>query len=86
MDYVNNGKYAKPSGYFLKHTLKEFNIALSQETALYIGDSQVDIMAACDAGIASCLINRQNAKKNRSEDWKAKPTYIISDFHELLKI
>jgi HAD superfamily hydrolase (TIGR01549 family) len=81
----NNQQSAKPSPSGINLILSKFNYDPTNNTALMIGDSIVDIIAAKKANICSCLINRTiNSNVKNYNSWQYQPDYVIEDLHELL--
>lgn len=66
----------KPEPYYLEAALEE----LGAESALYVGDSEHDVVAAHNAGIDSAYIRRSH---NRDASLSVTPSYEIDSLHDL---
>lgn len=64
----------KPNPHYLERALSE----LEAESALYVGDSETDVLAADRAGVDSAFVRRPH---RRDAVLTATPTYEISDLH-----
>lgn len=69
----------KPSPHYLQKTLD----TLQPETALYVGDSQSDVVAAHRAGIDSAFIRRDH---RRDYELDHEPTYEIETLRALVDV
>jgi|APHM01.1.fsa_nt_gi haloacid dehalogenase superfamily, subfamily IA, variant 1 with third motif having Dx(3-4)D or Dx(3-4)E len=68
----------KPNPYYIQRALAD----LSTTNALYVGDSQKDIVAAHRAGIDSAFLRRDHVN---STDLTLQPTYDVSNLIELVQ-
>jgi HAD superfamily hydrolase (TIGR01549 family) len=69
-------KRKKPDPHYVRHALAD----LDAESALYVGDSETDVVAANRAGIDSAFVRREH----RSDlELDAEPTYEVADLREL---
>lgn len=66
----------KPNTHYLERALSD----LDAETALYVGDSETDLIAARDAGLDSVFIRRPHRV---DADFDTEPTYEISGLDAL---
>jgi HAD superfamily hydrolase (TIGR01509 family) len=82
-DDVKNGK---PDPEVINKELAFFKI--KPEKALIVGDSDSDIKAGNNAGVDTVLFYPEEHKKFYREEFllKEKPTYVINDLLELLKV
>jgi len=69
----------KPNTHYLDQALTE----LGAESALYVGDSESDVVAAHRAGLDSAFVRRPHC---RDVTFSITPTYEINNLHELTKI
>lgn len=69
----------KPNTHYLEKALND----LEADSALYVGDSESDVIAAHRAGLDSVFVRRDHC---RSVDLSVTPTYEVSDLLELLDI
>ncbi len=69
----------KPNTHYLEKALAD----LEADSALYVGDSESDVIAAHRAGLDSVFVRREHC---RSVDLSVTPTYEISDLLELSEI
>lgn len=69
----------KPNTHYLSQALTE----LEAESALYVGDSESDVIAAHRAGIDSAFILRSHC---RDVNLSIAPTYELNDLHELTNV
>lgn len=69
----------KPNAHYLTLALSE----LVAETALYVGDSESDVIAAHRAGVDSVFIRRSNRDEARLS---VTPTYEVRSLHDVAKI
>jgi len=77
-------KFAKPSPDGILNILKKFDHNPLEKTAIMIGDSIHDIIAAKKAKISSCLILRHIEKDYMSyKEWNIQPDYVIEHLDEL---
>lgn len=70
--------YVKPNADGFEHILKRYN--LDKSLVLAVGDRDVDILGAQNAGIKACLFNIDGINV------KANPDYIIKSLDELYSI
>lgn len=68
----------KPSGEALTYLVKKYHLDIND--TYYVGDREIDILSAKDAGIKSVFYNSSNININ------CKPTIEIKDFGELLSL
>ncbi|MDJ1433459.1 HAD family hydrolase [Halostagnicola sp. A-GB9-2] len=69
----------KPNTHYLEKALAD----LEADSALYVGDSESDVIAAHRAGLDSVFVRREHC---RSVDLSVTPTYDVSDLLELSEI
>ena len=69
----------KPNPHYIKQALADLNA----ESALYVGDSESDIVAANRAGIDSVFVRRPHSREG---ELTTPPTYEASDLHDLVAI
>ncbi|GGN21460.1 HAD family hydrolase [Halarchaeum nitratireducens] len=68
----------KPEAHYLKNALADLGAA----TALYVGDSETDVIAAHRAGLDSAFLRREHV---RDAALDVEPTYEFSDLRELVE-
>jgi HAD superfamily hydrolase (TIGR01549 family) len=73
---IESLRVKKPNPHYLERALAD----LDSESALYVGDSESDVIAAHDAGIDSAFIRRPHC---RTVDLSTDPTYEVQSLHEL---
>lgn len=56
---------------------------LGVESALYVGDREIDVAAAQNAGIDSVFLRREGVTKNEID---VAPTHVVSSLWDLLDI
>jgi len=66
----------KPNPHYLRRALAD----LDAERALYVGDSEKDVVAARRAGVDSAFVRRSH---RADLDLEAEPTYEVADLREL---
>ena len=66
----------KPDPHFVERALAD----LDAEHALYVGDSESDVVAAHDAGVDSAFVRRDH---RADYDLGVEPTYELADLHGL---
>ncbi|WP_129113096.1 HAD family hydrolase [Halegenticoccus tardaugens] len=76
---VESLRRKKPAAHYLERALSD----LDTETALFVGDSETDVLAAENAGIDSAFIRRSHRADLRLD---AEPTYEIDGLDELLRV
>ncbi len=82
-----NQECAKPSPKGILTILEKFDFDPQNETAIMIGDSIHDVLAAHKAKISSCLIDRQKENETRIyKQWKIQPDYVIQRLQELIDL
>lgn len=69
----------KPNTHYLNKALME----LGAESALYIGDSESDVVAANRSGLDSAFVRRPHS---RDTSFSTVPTYEVASLYDLLKI
>lgn len=69
----------KPNPHYLERALED----LDGETALYVGDSESDVIAAERAGIDSAFVRRAHCSE---VSLSSAPTYEIETLHEVVEI
>jgi HAD superfamily hydrolase (TIGR01549 family) len=69
----------KPDPHYLEAALDH----LGAESALYVGDSESDVLAAERAGLDSAFVRRDH---NRDEVLATDPTYETTDLHEVADV
>jgi phosphoglycolate phosphatase-like HAD superfamily hydrolase len=80
----------KPSPHYVRRALDDLGLALAvgpgldadrgSDAALYVGDSNVDVLAARRAGIDSAFVRRPH---RRGYELAAEPTYEFESLHDL---
>jgi phosphoglycolate phosphatase-like HAD superfamily hydrolase len=76
----------KPSPYYLERALRDLDLGAEGDedgdgpAALYVGDSNVDIVAATRAGIDSAFVRRPH---RHGYELAADPTYELESLHDL---
>jgi len=78
----DNEKYRKPSPEGIKKILKKYG--LSPDSALIVGDMDIDIITGKTAGIKTCGVTYGIGKKE--DILKSKPDHIINSIAELKNI
>ncbi len=73
---VAGAERKKPDPHYLERALSE----LGTQNALYVGDSEVDVLAARRAGVDSAFLRRDHAA---DVDLSVEPTYEIPDLEAL---
>jgi len=68
----------KPDPYYIEQALSD----LGTYDALYVGDSEKDIVAACRAGIDSAFLRREH---RADADLSVEPTYEVPDLYVLVE-
>nr|WP_241430273.1 HAD family hydrolase [Halococcus salifodinae] len=76
---VDSLRHKKPDPQYLNRALAD----LDAESALYVGDSESDVIAAKRAGIDSVFVRRPHS---RDVDLTVTPTYEADDLHEVVAI
>ncbi|WP_101294570.1 HAD family hydrolase [Halegenticoccus soli] len=76
---VESLRRKKPEAHYLERALTD----LGAERALFVGDSDVDVLAAANAGIDSAFVRRDH---RADHSLKAEPTYEIDGLADLLEI
>jgi phosphoglycolate phosphatase len=69
----------KPNPHYLKRALAD----LEAESALYVGDSESDVIAANRAGMDSVFVRRQHCC---DVELTVHPTYDVNDLHDVATI
>ena len=87
IDYEIEPTIAKPSPKGIKNILKLFNFNSKTSSAIMVGDSIIDILAAKRAKINACLIKRDlNKYSSGYDDWEYKPDFVIESLNEVLRL
>jgi phosphoglycolate phosphatase-like HAD superfamily hydrolase len=73
---VEGASRRKPEPYYIDQALRD----LETTDALYVGDSEKDVVAAHRAGVDSAFLRREHVRDTRLN---VEPTYEVSDLHEL---
>lgn len=73
---VESLRRKKPNAYYLAETLD----ALGAETALYVGDSEHDVIAARNAGIEAAFLRREH---NHDISLSVVPDHELTSLHDL---
>lgn len=76
---VDSLRLKKPNTHYLERALAD----LEGESALYVGDSESDVIAARRAGMDSAFVRRPHC---RNVDLSAEPTYDVADLREVVEI
>jgi HAD superfamily hydrolase (TIGR01549 family) len=76
-------RLTKPSPHYLERALADLGVDSRDGTALYVGDSNVDVLAARRAGIDSAFVRRPH---RADYDLTAEPTYEIDSLDDLAAI
>ncbi|MBD3194081.1 MAG: HAD-IA family hydrolase [Candidatus Lokiarchaeota archaeon] len=83
----NEQEIAKPSPKGILATLNKLDYNEESSSAIMIGDSLVDIVAAKRANIYACLIKRDSQKYiDGFEEWEAPPDFIIENLEEIFNL
>ncbi|MFW9828634.1 MAG: HAD family hydrolase [Candidatus Thorarchaeota archaeon] len=83
----NDQDYAKPSPKGILRILNKLGFNPQNNSAIMIGDSIHDVIAAKKAKISSCLINHHSFKDDSwYKQWKSQPNYVIKNLKELLDL
>jgi phosphoglycolate phosphatase len=94
LDYLGIGRYfavvagpdvagaRKPDPHHVLWVLKE--LGASAETALFVGDMPIDVLAAREAGVACAVI--ATGSSPRAALVEAKPDYVLESFADLVQI
>ncbi|GAB3327180.1 HAD family hydrolase [Haloplanus rallus] len=69
----------KPEPYYLRRALADLDV----ETALFVGDSESDVLAARAAGLDAAFVRRPHRE---SYDLSAEPTYELGGLTDLLDV
>ena len=82
------GQYLEPDDWFRRKPEPDYILDVmerigSQNTALYVGDNESDVIAAKRAGLESAFIRREH---NRHVELDYTPTYEIDTLYDLLDI
>ncbi len=78
---VESLRLKKPNAHYLERALED--LAASPESALYVGDSESDIVAAERAGLESTFVRRSHCY---GVDLEVTPTYEIEDLNGLKRL
>jgi phosphoglycolate phosphatase-like HAD superfamily hydrolase len=73
---IESLRVKKPNPHYIERALAD----LDSESALYVGDSESDVIAAHDAGIDSAFVRRPHS---RTVDLSTDPTYEVQSLYEL---
>lgn len=76
---VEGFRRTKPSSYYIERALSDLGV----ESALYVGDSNVDVLAANRAGIDSAFVHRPH---RADYALAADPTYELESLHDLAAV
>ncbi|WP_049922176.1 HAD family hydrolase [Halopiger djelfimassiliensis] len=76
---VESLRLKKPNPHYLERALAD----LDAESALYVGDSESDVVAADRAGIDSAFVRRSHC---RDATLSVTPTYEVATLHEVVRI
>lgn len=79
---VNDVERAKPAPDMVLQTLAHLGVTAGE--ALVVGDAPYDILMGNAAGAATCAVTYGNG--TRDELLAARPTHVIDDFAELLRL
>ncbi|SFC24842.1 haloacid dehalogenase superfamily, subfamily IA, variant 1 with third motif having Dx(3-4)D or Dx(3-4)E [Halobiforma haloterrestris] len=71
----------KPNTHYLERGLADLGVGA--ESALYVGDSESDVIAAERAGLESVFVRRSHC---RDVDLEVTPTYEVEDLHEVKRL
>ncbi|ELZ06694.1 HAD family hydrolase [Natrialba aegyptia] len=74
---VESLRLKKPNTHYLERALAD----LEAESALYVGDSESDIVAAERAGLDSVFVRRAHC---RDVTFETSPTYEVEDLHDVV--
>jgi haloacid dehalogenase superfamily, subfamily IA, variant 1 with third motif having Dx(3-4)D or Dx(3-4)E len=74
---VAGARRRKPDPHYLERALSD----LGARNALYVGDSDVDVLAADRAGVDSAFLRREH---RADADLPVEPTYEVPDLHALV--
>ena len=73
---IESLRVKKPSPHYIERALAD----LDSESALYVGDSESDVIAAHEAGIDSAFVRWPHCRR---VDLSITPTYEVQSLHEL---
>ncbi|MFB6155463.1 MAG: HAD family hydrolase [Haloferacaceae archaeon] len=76
---VDSLRLKKPNPHYLERALAD----LSAESALYVGDSESDVVAAHRAGMDSAFVRRPHC---RDADLAVDPTYDVASLHDVVDV
>jgi HAD superfamily hydrolase (TIGR01549 family) len=76
---VESLRRKKPNAHYLDRALED----LDAESALYVGDSESDVVAAHSAGLDSAFVRREHC---RDVELAVTPTYEVETLHEVTEI
>lgn len=76
---VESLRLKKPNTHYLDRAVAD----LDAESALYVGDSTSDVVAAHRAGMDSAFVSRDH---NDDVDHETQPTHVVDSLHELVDI
>jgi phosphoglycolate phosphatase len=79
---VKEGQPFKPNPWAIDQLMDRFN--LTPADVLFVGDSEVDIMTAENAGVDSCFVTWGFRKREHVADYT--PKYIVDDFNGLSEV
>jgi HAD superfamily hydrolase (TIGR01549 family) len=77
---VSSLRVKKPSSYHVERALAD----LDDESTLYVGDSESDVIAAHAAGIDSAFVHRLHC--GRGPDLSVEPTHEVYSLHEVAQL
>jgi HAD superfamily hydrolase (TIGR01549 family) len=87
LGYGKEQELAKPSPAGIRLSLNNLGYNPKNSSAIMIGDSMVDIIAAKRADIHACFLNRNLWEfQDKYEQWEYQPDFIIENLEELLTL
>jgi len=86
-NYENDQELAKPSPKGILKILEKLKYDPRESTAVFVGDSRLDIIAAKKAKINACLIRREiNQRNMHYKKWNIPPDLVIEGLNELINL
>ncbi len=79
---VKEGQPLKPDPWAISHLMDTLNVKAEQ--VLFVGDSEVDILTAQNAGVDVCFVTWGFRKKESIVSYE--PSYIVDDFSQLYQV
>lgn len=79
---IESLRLKKPNPHYLERALDDLDGTIDPSEALYVGDSESDVLAAHRAGMDSVLLRREHVRDVEHVD----PTHETADLHEVAAI